>query len=140
MFESYYDDGKPDGGPEARRQRTRSATKTVTAMLTGAAIARGVLPGVQTPIKTYLKDRPPAADPDPRKDKVTVEDLLTMRLHRRVRRRQPVLARQRGADVPDRGLGRLLPGPAGARLPRLEPAPRGLTLWPELQLLHGRRS
>lgn len=77
VFEAYYDEGKPDGGPEARRN-TRSTTKTVTAMLTGAAIARGALPGVQVPIKAYLKDRPPAANPDPRKDKVTVEDLLTM--------------------------------------------------------------
>jgi len=47
-------------------------------MLAGAAVARGALPGVQAPIKAYLKDRPPAAHPDPRKDQVTVEDLLTM--------------------------------------------------------------
>jgi CubicO group peptidase (beta-lactamase class C family) len=77
VFEAYYDEGKPDGGPEARRN-TRSATKTVTAMLAGAAIDRGALPGVSAPIKAYLKDRPRAANPDPRKDKVTVEDLLTM--------------------------------------------------------------
>lgn len=77
VFEAYYDEGKPDGGPEARRN-TRSTTKTVTAMLTGAAIARGALPGVDAPIKAYLKDRPPVANPDPRKDRVTVEDLLTM--------------------------------------------------------------
>jgi CubicO group peptidase (beta-lactamase class C family) len=77
VFEAYYDEGKSDGGPEARRN-TRSTTKTVTAMLAGAAIARGALPGVQAPIKAYLGDRPPAANPDPRKDKVTVEDLLTM--------------------------------------------------------------
>lgn len=75
-FEAYYDDGQ-SGGPEARRN-TRSTTKTVTAMLAGAAIDRGALPGVSAPIKTYLKDRPPAANPDPRKDRVTVEDLLTM--------------------------------------------------------------
>lgn len=72
VFETYY-----EGDAETRRN-TRSATKTVTAMLTGAAVARGALPGVQAPIKAYLKDRPPVADPDPRKDKVTVEDLLTM--------------------------------------------------------------
>jgi len=72
VFEAYY-----EGDAETRRN-TRSATKTVTAMLTGAAIARGALPGVEAPIKAYLKDRPPAANPDPRKDKVTVEDLLTM--------------------------------------------------------------
>jgi CubicO group peptidase (beta-lactamase class C family) len=72
VFEGYY-----DGDAETRRN-TRSTTKTVTAMLAGAAIARGALPGVDAPIKAYLKDRPPAANPDPRKDKVTVEDLLTM--------------------------------------------------------------
>jgi CubicO group peptidase (beta-lactamase class C family) len=77
VFEAYYDADQKDGGPEARRN-TRSTTKTVTAMLAGAAIARGALPGVNAPIKAYLKDRPPAANPDPRKDKVTVEDLLTM--------------------------------------------------------------
>jgi CubicO group peptidase (beta-lactamase class C family) len=77
VFEAYYDADQKDGGPEARRN-TRSTTKTVTAMLAGAAIDRGALPGVSAPIKAYLKDRPPAANPDPRKDKVTVEDLLTM--------------------------------------------------------------
>jgi len=73
VFEAYYD----DEGPEARRN-TRSATKTITAMLAGAAIARGAIPNVDAPIKPYLKGRPPAANPDPRKDKVTVEDLMTM--------------------------------------------------------------
>jgi len=73
VFEQYYD----KDGAEARRN-TRSVTKTVTAMLAGAALARGALPSVDAPIKTYLKGRPPAANPDPRKDKVTVEDLLTM--------------------------------------------------------------
>lgn len=77
VFEAYYDEEKPDGGAEARRN-TRSSTKTVTALLAGAAIDRRALPSVQAPIKRYLKDRPPAANPDPRKDKVTVEDLLTM--------------------------------------------------------------
>jgi CubicO group peptidase (beta-lactamase class C family) len=81
-FEAYYDEGqaggdKPGGGAEARRN-TRSVTKTVTAMLAGAALDRHALPGVSVPIKAYLKDRPPAANPDPRKDRVTVEDLLTM--------------------------------------------------------------
>lgn len=73
VFEAYYD----QDGAEARRN-TRSVTKTVTAMLAGAAIARGALPSVDAPIKAYLKNRPPVANPDPRKDKVTVEDLLTM--------------------------------------------------------------
>ncbi|PVM82012.1 serine hydrolase domain-containing protein [Caulobacter endophyticus] len=77
VFEAYYDEGQPEGGAEARRN-TRSVTKTVTAMLAGAAIARGAIPSVDAPIKPYLKGRPPAAAPDPRKDKVTVEDLMTM--------------------------------------------------------------
>ena len=72
VFEAYY-----EGDAETRRN-TRSTTKTVTAMLAGAAIARGAIPSVQAPIKPYLKGRLPAANPDPRKDKVTVEDLLTM--------------------------------------------------------------
>jgi CubicO group peptidase (beta-lactamase class C family) len=77
VFEAYYDEDKPDGGAAARRN-TRSVTKTVTAMLTGAAIARGALPSVDAPISAYLRDRTPVANPDPRKEKVTVEDLLTM--------------------------------------------------------------
>lgn len=77
VFEAYYDEGQPDGGAGAHRN-TRSVTKTVTAMLAGAAIARGALPGVDAPIGAYLKNRTPVANPDPRKEKVTVEDLLTM--------------------------------------------------------------
>ena len=77
VFEAYYDEGEKDGGADAHRN-TRSVTKTVTAMLTGAAIARGALPGVNAPISAYIKDRTPVANPDPRKQKVTVEDLLTM--------------------------------------------------------------
>jgi CubicO group peptidase (beta-lactamase class C family) len=77
VFEAYYDAGQDGGGASAHRN-TRSTTKTVTAMLAGAAIARGALPGVDAPIGAYIKDRTPVANPDPRKDKVTVEDLLTM--------------------------------------------------------------
>ncbi|MFZ0266011.1 serine hydrolase domain-containing protein [Caulobacter sp.] len=72
VFEAYYD------GDVQTRRNTRSTTKTVTAMLAGAAIAQGALPGVDAPISRYVKDRTPVANPDPRKEKVTVEDLLTM--------------------------------------------------------------
>ena len=72
VFEAYYD------GDAQTHRNTRSTTKTVTAMLAGAAIARGALPGVDAPISRYIKDRAPVANPDPRKEKVTVEDLLTM--------------------------------------------------------------
>jgi CubicO group peptidase (beta-lactamase class C family) len=57
---------------------TRSATKTVTGMLIGIAIDRGMLPGVEAPVLAYFPDRLPVRNPDPRKRKITVEDLLTM--------------------------------------------------------------
>ena len=56
---------------------TRSATKTVTSLLVGIAIARGDLPDVRTPVAAYLPIGT-AGRPDPRKEQITVEDLLTM--------------------------------------------------------------
>lgn len=73
VHETYFD----DGGAEARRN-TRSVTKTVTAMLAGAAIARGDLAGVSTPVAPLIASWGPFDNPDPRKDAITVEDLLTM--------------------------------------------------------------
>jgi len=58
-------------------RNTRSATKTVTGMLAGAAIERGALT-LSTPILRHLKPKSPLENPDPRKAKITVEDLLTM--------------------------------------------------------------
>lgn len=73
LYEHYFD----DGGSEARRN-TRSATKTIAGMLVGLAIADGKLPGVQAPILPYLKLAHPIAFDDPRKAKISVEDLMTM--------------------------------------------------------------
>ena len=73
VHERYYD----DGGAEALRN-TRSATKTVTGMLAGIAIARGHLPGVEAPVAPFFADKKPFQNPDARKDRITVEDLLTM--------------------------------------------------------------
>lgn len=72
-FEEYFD----TGGAEALRN-TRSATKTVTGLLTGIALDQGLIPSVSTSILPYFPDKLPLADPDPRKTKITVEDLLTM--------------------------------------------------------------
>ncbi|MBU1384625.1 MAG: beta-lactamase family protein [Alphaproteobacteria bacterium] len=72
IHEAYFD----DGGADARRN-TRSATKTVTAMLAGAAIARGRL-ATSTPVAPLLAQWGPFDNPDPRKDAITVEDLMTM--------------------------------------------------------------
>jgi CubicO group peptidase (beta-lactamase class C family) len=73
VHEAYFD----QGGAEALRN-TRSVTKTVTAMLAGAAIARGKIPGVDTPVAGYFHDYEPFAAPDPRKERISVEDLMTM--------------------------------------------------------------
>lgn len=73
LYEAYFD----EGGAQARRN-TRSATKTVAGMLVGIAIADGKLSGPQAPIMPLLRDRLPLQNPDPRKDAITVEDLMTM--------------------------------------------------------------
>jgi CubicO group peptidase (beta-lactamase class C family) len=71
VYEGYF-----AGAPEDLRN-TRSATKTVTGMLVGLAIARGKLPGVDARVLDYLDARP-AQNLDPRKERITVQDLLTM--------------------------------------------------------------
>jgi CubicO group peptidase (beta-lactamase class C family) len=70
-YEAYFD------GEASTLRNTRSATKTITGMLVGIAIDRGLLAGVETPILSILPERP-AQNPDPRKAKIIVEDLLTM--------------------------------------------------------------
>jgi CubicO group peptidase (beta-lactamase class C family) len=57
---------------------TRSATKSITSMLVGIAIDKGLLASVDTPILPFFRDKEPLQNPDPRKEKITVEDFLTM--------------------------------------------------------------
>jgi CubicO group peptidase (beta-lactamase class C family) len=59
-------------------QNTRSATKTITGMLIGVAIDKHLLKSVDTPVMEFFADKRPLQNPDPRKDKITVEDFLTM--------------------------------------------------------------
>lgn len=73
VYESYF-----GGADAATPLNTRSATKTVTSMLVGIAIDRGALSGVDAPVLPFFPELQPVANPDPRKAKITVEDLLTM--------------------------------------------------------------
>jgi len=56
---------------------TRSATKSITGMLVGIAIDRGLL-ALDSRVLPFFPDKQPILNPDPRKDEITVEDLLTM--------------------------------------------------------------
>ena len=72
-YEGYF------GGTDANTlMDARSATKSITSMLVGIAIDRGLLASVDTPILPFFREKQPLQNPDPRKEKITVEDLLTM--------------------------------------------------------------
>jgi CubicO group peptidase (beta-lactamase class C family) len=73
VYENYFNEGKRD-----LLNDTRSLTKSVTAMLVGAAIDRGLIPSVKSPAFAWFKARPPVKHPDPRKNAIVLEDLLTM--------------------------------------------------------------
>ena len=73
VYEAYF--GEADGGT---LHNTRSATKTVTGMLLGIAIEKGMVAGVDAPVVSFFADKRPFANPDPRKDAITLEDFLTM--------------------------------------------------------------
>jgi CubicO group peptidase (beta-lactamase class C family) len=58
-------------------RNTRSCTKTVAGMLLGIAIERGIVGGVEATLADLLTERA-ALYPDARKERITVEQLLTM--------------------------------------------------------------
>jgi CubicO group peptidase (beta-lactamase class C family) len=73
VYESYFD------GDAATLRDTRSATKSITDILIGIAIKEKKLSGVDARILALLPERArKMQNPDPRKDKMTVEDFLTM--------------------------------------------------------------
>jgi CubicO group peptidase (beta-lactamase class C family) len=73
VYEVYFD------GDAATLRDTRSATKSLTSALVGLAIADHKLPGVAARVLALLPERArKLANPDPRKGRITVEDLLTM--------------------------------------------------------------
>ncbi len=73
VCEQYFDDLGADG-----LRNTRSSTKTVAGILIGLAIDRGLIPGVEARVLGFFPEKLPLKDPDPRKDLMTIEDLLTM--------------------------------------------------------------
>lgn len=72
LYEHYFD------GDENTLRDTRSATKSITGMLIGMAIDQHKLRGVDVRITSFFPDKRPFRNPDPRKEKITVEDFLTM--------------------------------------------------------------
>ncbi|GAB4201713.1 MAG: serine hydrolase domain-containing protein [Wenzhouxiangellaceae bacterium] len=73
IYEAYFNGGGPD-----QLNDMRSATKSVTSLLLGAAIADNKISGVDAQVYSFFPDKQPVANPDPRKNAITLEDLLTM--------------------------------------------------------------
>nr|WP_298997722.1 serine hydrolase [uncultured Allomuricauda sp.] len=73
IFEQYF-----NGTDQNTKHNTRSVTKTMATLLTGIAITKGYIESEKELISKYLKPRNPIKNPDARKDKTTIEDLLTM--------------------------------------------------------------
>jgi CubicO group peptidase (beta-lactamase class C family) len=61
----------------ASLMNTRSCTKTITSMLIGIAIEQGKLK-LNSPVFKYFQEKYPLENPDPRKENILIEDLLTM--------------------------------------------------------------
>lgn len=73
VYEGYFD------GDASTLRDTRSATKSITDVLMGIAIDEKKLSGVNERVLALLPERArKMQNPDPRKDKITVEDFLTM--------------------------------------------------------------
>ena len=73
VYEAYFE------GDAATLRDTRSATKSITDVLVGIAIQEKKLSGVDARVLALLPERArKMQNPDARKDKITVEDFLTM--------------------------------------------------------------
>jgi CubicO group peptidase (beta-lactamase class C family) len=66
-----------NGARAARPANVKSVSKSLVSALVGIAVERGLMAGPETPIRTYFPEL--AKDRDPRKQRITIEDLLTMR-------------------------------------------------------------
>jgi len=72
VLERYY-----NGARATRPANIKSASKSIISALVGVAIDRRLMAGVDTPIATYFPEL--KKDRDPAKQRITIEDLLTMR-------------------------------------------------------------
>lgn len=72
-YEQYF-----NGASKATQHDMRSASKSITSLAIGLAIADGLIKDVQQPVMSFFKDKQPVANPDPRKQAISIEDLLTM--------------------------------------------------------------
>jgi len=73
VYEAYFNGANAD-----TLNDVRSASKSLTALLVGAAIDRKLIPGVDAKVYSYFPDKQPVQHPDPRKQAIALEDLLTM--------------------------------------------------------------
>jgi CubicO group peptidase (beta-lactamase class C family) len=73
LFEKYYNENDVNS-----KHNTRSATKTMATLLTGIAIDKGYITSENDKIFDYLQHKLPVKNPDKRKEKITIKDLLTM--------------------------------------------------------------
>jgi CubicO group peptidase (beta-lactamase class C family) len=73
VYEAYFNGSNVDALNDVR-----SASKSLTALMVGAAIDRKLIPGVDAKVYSYFPDKQPVKHPDPRKQAMTLEDLLTM--------------------------------------------------------------
>jgi CubicO group peptidase (beta-lactamase class C family) len=66
-----------NGARASRSANVKSVSKSIISALVGMAIDRGLVPSPNTPIRAYFPEV--SKDRDDRKQRITVEDLLTMR-------------------------------------------------------------
>src|SRR5271166_625647 len=131
-YEKYFD------GDATTLRDTRSATKSITSMVTGIAIDQRALPSLDARVFSIFPEKQPLAKPRSAQGCDHGGRHPYHELAARMRRLERVLARQRRAHVRDRGLGQVLPRSAGEGFPALGHEAAGVSLWPQLQLLHCR--